>query len=93
MVYAIKYRGRLDYLLYHYRFRTSRLPYPPKIGFHLNMALVLPLSYLFKVFRYYMAAISLKPAHFPSPFKTGFFEKAIQEKTSALVCLVDPVGI
>ena len=38
VVYAIKYRGHLDYLLYHYRFRKSRLPYP-KIAFDLNMSL------------------------------------------------------
>ena len=28
VVYAIKYRGRLDYLLYHFNFRRNRLPYP-----------------------------------------------------------------
>ena len=28
VVYAIKYRGKLDYLLYHYRFRRARIPYP-----------------------------------------------------------------
>jgi glycerol-3-phosphate O-acyltransferase len=33
VVYAIKYRGRLDYLLYHYNFRRRRLPYP-KIAPH-----------------------------------------------------------
>jgi len=43
VVYAMKYRGQLDYLLYHYRFRRGRLPYP-KISFDMNMSLVLPLS-------------------------------------------------
>ena len=90
VVYAVKYRGRLDYLLYHYRYLTSRLPYP-KIAFNLNMALVLPLGHLFKVFKFYLSGL-LKEGRFPSPFKTGFFEKAISEGTSALVCLVDPVG-
>ncbi len=90
VVYAVKYRGRLDYLLYHYRFLASRLPYP-KIAFNLNMALVLPLGHLFKVFRFYLSGL-IKEGRFPSPFKTGFYEKAISEGTSALVCLVDPVG-
>ncbi|MCF8128225.1 MAG: 1-acyl-sn-glycerol-3-phosphate acyltransferase [Deltaproteobacteria bacterium] len=90
VVYAVKYRGRLDYLLYHYRFLSSRLPYP-KIAFNLNMALVLPLSQLFKVFKFYLSGL-IKEGRFPSPFKTGFYEKAISEGTSALVCLVDPVG-
>ena len=38
VVYAIKYRGRLDYLLYHYNFRRRRLPYP-KIAFDLNISI------------------------------------------------------
>ncbi|MBE9541458.1 MAG: hypothetical protein IMF01_03995, partial [Proteobacteria bacterium] len=50
VVYAIKYRGHLDYLLYHYRFRRSRLPYP-KIAFDLNMYLYLPLSQLIRVLK------------------------------------------
>lgn len=90
VVYAVKYRGRLDYLLYHYRYLTSRLPYP-KIAFNLNMALVLPLGQLFKVFKFYLSGV-LREGRFPNPFKTGFFENAIQDGTSALVCLVDPVG-
>jgi glycerol-3-phosphate O-acyltransferase len=90
VVYAVKYRGRLDYLLYHYRFLSSRLPYP-KIAFNLNMALVLPLGQLFRVFKFYLSGL-IKEGRFPSPFKTGFYEKAISEGTSALVCLVDPVG-
>ena len=28
VVYAIKYRGHLDYLLYHYNFRRRRIPVP-----------------------------------------------------------------
>ena len=90
VVYAVKYRGRLDFLLYHYRFLTSRLPYP-KIAFDLNMALVLPLGELFKVFKFYLTGL-IKEGRFPSPFKTGYFEKAISEGASALICLVDPVG-
>ena len=49
VVYAAKYRGQLDYLLYHYSFRLARLPYP-RIAFDLNMFMVLPLTYLAKVF-------------------------------------------
>ncbi len=90
VVYAVKYRGRLDYLLYHYRYLTSRLPYP-KIAFNLNMALVLPLAQLFKVFKFYLSGL-LREGRFPSPYKTGFYEKAIQDGTSSLICLVDPDG-
>ncbi|NTV34186.1 MAG: hypothetical protein HGA50_12970, partial [Deltaproteobacteria bacterium] len=48
VVYATKYRGHLDYLLYHYNLRRRRLPYP-KIAFDLNMSLLLPVTRFFKV--------------------------------------------
>ena len=88
VVYAIKYRGHLDYLLYHYRFRRSRLPYP-KIAFDLNMYLYLPLSQLMRVLKFYLGFFS-KHGRLPSPFKTGFFKDAIQQGTASLLCLVDP---
>ena len=46
---------------------------------------------LFKVFKFYLTGL-IKEGRFPSPFKTGYFEKAISEGVSALICLVDPVG-
>ena len=90
VVYAIKYRGYLDYLLYHYRFRRSRLPYP-KIAFDLNMSLFLPLCQLIKVLKFYLYYF-FKRGRLPSPFKTGFFKDAIQQGTTSLLCLVDPKG-
>jgi len=90
VVYTIKYRGRLDYLLYHYRFRKSRLPYP-KIAFDLNMSLVLPLGQLFKILKFHIVFL-LKNHRLPDPYNTGFYEEAIEQGTPALVCLVDPKG-
>jgi glycerol-3-phosphate O-acyltransferase len=90
VVYAMKYRGHLDYLLYHYRFRRGRLPYP-KIAFDLNMSLVLPLSQLIRVLKFYLAYF-FKNGSLPSPYKTGFFKDAIQQGTSSIICLVDPKG-
>jgi len=81
VVYAIKYRGHLDYLLYHYRFRRSRLPYP-KIAFDLNMYLYLPLSQLMRVLKFYLGFF-FKHGRLPSPFKTGFFKDAIQQGTAS----------
>ena len=88
VVYTIKYRGRLDYLMYHYRFRKSRLPYP-KIAFDLNMSLVLPLGQLFKIFKFYLTSL-LKHHRLPDPYNTGFYEEAVEQGTPSLVCLVDP---
>ncbi|MCD4715765.1 MAG: 1-acyl-sn-glycerol-3-phosphate acyltransferase [Desulfobacterales bacterium] len=90
VVYAIKYRGQLDYLLYHYRFRRGRLPYP-KISFDMNMSLVLPLSQLMRVIKFHLAYF-FKNGSLPSPYKTGFFRDAIRQGTSSLICLVDPKG-
>jgi glycerol-3-phosphate O-acyltransferase len=90
VVYAMKYRGHLDYLLYHYRFRMGRLPYP-KIAFDLNMSLVLPLSQLVRVLKFHLAYF-FKNGSLPSPYKTGFFKDAIQQGTNSIICLVDPKG-
>jgi glycerol-3-phosphate O-acyltransferase len=90
VVYAIKYRGRLDYLLYHYRFRKSRLPYP-KIAFNLNMSLVLPLTQLFRILRFHVGYF-FRHGSLPDPYLTGFLETAITEGTPSLICLVDPKG-
>ena len=45
VVYSIKYRGQLDYLLCHYNFRKRRLPYP-KVAFDLNIPCYYPSSSL-----------------------------------------------
>ncbi len=90
VVYAIKYRGQLDYLLYHYRFRKSRLPYP-KIAFALNMSLVLPLSQLFRILKFHIAFL-FRHGSLPDPYRTGFLEAAIVEGTPSLLCLLDPKG-
>ena len=90
VVYAIKYRGRLDYLMYHYRFRKSRLPYP-KIAFDLNMSMVLPLGQLFKILKFYATSL-LKHHRLPDPYNTGFYEEAVEQGVPSLVCLVDPKG-
>ena len=90
VVYAIKYRGHLDYLLYHYRFRRSRLPFP-KIAFDMNISMLLPFSQLIRVLKFQITYF-FKKGKLPSPFKTGFFKDAIQEGVTSLLCLVDPKG-
>lgn len=90
VIYAMKYRGYLDYLLYHYRFRRSRLPYP-KISFDMNISLLLPLFQLIRILKYYIAFF-FRQGRLPNPFQTGFFKSAIQRGTTSLLCLVDPKG-
>jgi glycerol-3-phosphate O-acyltransferase len=90
VVYAIKYRGRLDYLLYHYNFRRNRLPYPT-IAFDLNIAMLLPFSRLIKIIASHISFL-LHHGHLPNPYHTGFYEKAIKQGTTSLIFLVDPKG-
>jgi glycerol-3-phosphate O-acyltransferase len=90
VVYAIKYRAGLDYLLYHYRFRKSRLPYP-KIAFGLNMSWFMPLARLTRVLRFQLGHF-IRQGSFPDPFETGFFREALRNRTTSLLSLIDPKG-
>ena len=88
VVYATKYRGHLDYLLYHYNLRRRRLPYP-KIAFDLNMSLLLPFTRFFKVL-FSQLSFFYRSGKWPSPYQTSFYGKAIQEGTPSLIFLIDP---
>ncbi|MCU0595432.1 MAG: 1-acyl-sn-glycerol-3-phosphate acyltransferase [Desulfobacterota bacterium] len=88
VVYATKYRGHLDYLLYHYNLRRRHLPYP-KIAFDLNMALLLPVTRFFKVLFSYLSFF-YRSGKFPSPYQTSFYGTAMQEGTPSLIFLIDP---
>jgi glycerol-3-phosphate O-acyltransferase len=90
VVYAIKYRGALDYLLSHYRFRMARLPYP-RIGFDLNMSLVLPLGQVLRIVRTQLSHLVTK-GELPNPYGDGFLRESLSKGTTALLCLVDPKG-
>ena len=90
VVYAMKYNGFLDFLLYHYRFRRSRLPYP-KISFDMNISLLLSVFHFLKVLKYY-TSFFFRHGKMPNPFTTGFFKDMIQRGAASLLCLVDPKG-
>lgn len=90
VVYAIKYKGKLDYLLYHYNFRRRRLPYP-KIAFDLNMSMILPFTQVVKIVFSHLASL-FRYGRFPSPYKSGFYKNALQQGTTSLMFLVDPKG-
>lgn len=90
VVYAIKYRGHLDYLLYHFNFRRKRLPYP-KIAFDLNMSLLMPLGIVIKIILGYLSSL-FRTGRFPSPYKSGFYKNAIKQGTTSLLFLIDPKG-
>jgi glycerol-3-phosphate O-acyltransferase len=88
VVFAVKHRSQLDYLLNHYHFKFKRLPYP-KIAFDLNMAMLLPFTYFLKVAFSHLSYL-YRHHRLPSPYQTGFYKKAIQEGTTSLIFLIDP---
>ena len=90
VVYAIKYQGKLDYLLYHYNFRRRRLPYP-KIAFDLNMSMILPFTQVVRIVFSHLASL-FRYGRFPSPYKSGFYKNALQQGTTSLMFLIDPKG-
>jgi glycerol-3-phosphate O-acyltransferase len=90
VVYAIKYRGKLDYLLYHYNFRRNRLPYP-KIAFDLNVSMLLPIPLFLKVIAS-RVSFFMKHRSLPNPYESGFYKNALQGGTTSLIFLVDPKG-
>ncbi len=90
VVYAIKYRGKLDYMLCHYNFRRRRLPYP-QIAFDLNVSMLLPFTRFVKIFLSRLSFI-LKGQRIPSPYQSGFYKQALEAGMPFLVFLVDPKG-
>ncbi len=90
VIYAIKYRGLIDYLLYHYRFRRGRLPYP-KFAFNFNLILFLPLHRVLVIAGFYLRHL-LSKGRLPSPFRDGFYQQAMAGGVPGLVCLLDPKG-
>jgi glycerol-3-phosphate O-acyltransferase len=90
VVFAVKYRSQLDYLLNHYHFKFKRLP-PPTIAFDLNVSLILPFTHFMKVL-FSQAAYLYRQHRLPSPYQTGFYKKAIQEGVTSLIFLIDPKG-
>ena len=88
VVYAIKYRGQLDYLLCHYNFRKRRLPYP-RVAFDLNISMLLPFKHFVKLI-FSQLAFLFKYGRRPNPYQTSFYKTAIKKRTTALIFLIDP---
>lgn len=90
LVYAVKYRSRLDYLTYYYHFRTRRFPCP-KLAFDLNLSLLLPVTRFFKVYSARLSSF-FRTGAFPDPYSSGVYRGAIVGGTTSLLFLVDEKG-
>ncbi|RJR42115.1 MAG: hypothetical protein C4576_16615, partial [Desulfobacteraceae bacterium] len=90
VVYAIKYRGQLDYLMYHYYFRANRFP-APKLAFDVNVSLLLPVTRFLKVYSSRFSSF-FRTGAFPDPYDSGVYRNAIVNGTTSLLFLVDEKG-
>ncbi len=90
VVYTIKYRGRLDYLLYRYRFLQDRIS-APKMAFDLNMIFWLPIRRVLAVIQYYVRYF-FAHGKMPDPYTSGFYREEIKKGTPSLIFLVDEKG-
>jgi glycerol-3-phosphate O-acyltransferase len=90
LVYAVKYRTELDFLLLNARLRQAGLR-APDTAFNLKLLLWLPawrsLRLLFGRLRYY-----LREGHTPNPYQSGFFRERIMRRHSAVLFLVGEGG-
>ncbi|MGE5310814.1 MAG: hypothetical protein ACM3MN_03655, partial [Nitrospirota bacterium] len=86
LVYAVKYRRELDFLLLNHRLREAGLN-APDTAFDLRLLLWLPawrsLGLLFGLLLYY-----LREGHLPNPYQTGFFRERIMRRHAAVLFLV-----
>ncbi|MBN1105657.1 MAG: 1-acyl-sn-glycerol-3-phosphate acyltransferase [Deltaproteobacteria bacterium] len=90
VIYSIKYRGKLDYLMYHYNFRIKRLPYP-KLAFDLNISLLLPVARFLQIFVSQLSTL-IRTRRIPDPYESGFYRSAVLQGTTSLLFLIDPKG-
>ncbi len=88
IVYVTKYPSYFDLMIYHYCLRKARLPYP-RLFFDVNLTPFLPISEVFNIMGFYLRHI-FDHKEFPSPYKTGFYEAAMQRKTTAIFSLINP---
>lgn len=90
VIYCMKYRGVLDYLLYNLRFRRGRIPYP-KLAFDLGVLFMLPLGRVLGIAKHYFGYL-FRHGRFPNPYTSGFYRSAISQGVTSLLCLIDPKG-
>ena len=87
IVYVTKTKSRFEFLFYHTFFSCSGHP-TPLIGFDYQILLWQPLSRLFKIS---VAHLSYFLKHFSmlNPYTQGYYQRELQEGSTALVSLVE----
>ncbi|HDI79226.1 MAG TPA: hypothetical protein ENF54_06265, partial [Desulfobacteraceae bacterium] len=86
IVYAVKYRGALDYLLFHYGFRSKRLPYP-RYAFGMKPIWICPLA---PALRYMWQNISRLFSRKKRLSEESLYNHILEHKIPSLLFLIDP---
>ncbi len=90
VVYALKYRSRLDFLFFNRRYQQLGAP-APEVAFDLNLWMWQPFSHLLQIISATLNYLTRRRS-WPKPFQDGYFRKTLQEKRVPLLFLVDQVG-
>ncbi|NLA75464.1 MAG: hypothetical protein GX846_08370 [Deltaproteobacteria bacterium] len=90
IVFAVKYKGLIDFLLYHFALKMRGLPYP-RVAFGMDLSLILPALMLIKVTLSRISSF-FRTGRDQNPFDSRFYENALRRKTPFLVSLLDPEG-
>ncbi len=90
VVYATKYKSRLEYFFYHTRYRMTGIR-PPLIGFDYQVFLFQPVS---RIFRMLLANADHFYQHLmlPDPYDHGFIESELKGGRAAILSLVERRG-
>ena len=90
VVYALKYRGILDFMLIHFNFHIRRIPYP-RIAWDTDLSIVLPILTFFRI-TFSRLNYLIKNRRLPDPYELGYYRDAIIKRIPSTIFLVDPKG-
>ncbi|OQX00824.1 MAG: hypothetical protein BWK80_61160 [Desulfobacteraceae bacterium IS3] len=90
IVYANKYKSRIEYLFYHSRYREDGLPVP-EIGFDLNIFSLQPIRRLFRIILAH-ADYFFRHFSFPDPYAGGYIREELLKGKIGFLSLVEKGG-
>lgn len=90
VVYAVKYRGILDFLLLHFNFHVKRIPYP-RVAWDIDLSMFLPVMKFLKISLSRLKYL-IKYRKLPDPYELGFYKDIVGNRIPSMIFLVDPKG-
>ncbi|MFP3869492.1 MAG: 1-acyl-sn-glycerol-3-phosphate acyltransferase [Syntrophobacteria bacterium] len=90
IVYAAKYRSRLDFLFLNARLGEAGLR-PPRVAFDMRQLLWLPAWRSLRLLASFLRCY-LKNGHFPNPYHTGFYRETLLRGDPTVLFLIGKIG-